>query len=97
MLIPLISIQITVYSTYLLIDDEPKDGANHYIILSGFYSPNLFNLIDEVGIPIDCLIRFKTLNYELVKKFVSEVEERERLESNLKVNLKINSKGNSFN
>lgn len=73
------------------IDDEPKDGANHYIILSGFYSPNLLNFIDEFSIPIDCLIKFKSMNYDLLKTFAAEIEEKERLETNLKANLKINS------
>ena len=73
-------------------DDEPKDGPNHYIILSGFYSPSFFNFIDEYGIPIDCLMKFKTSNPDLIGKFMAEIEERERLETNLKANLKINSK-----
>ena len=72
-------------------DDEPRDGPNHYIILSGFYSPTLFNFIDEYGIAIDCLMKFKTGNPELIGKFMAEIEERERLETNLKANLKINS------
>ena len=72
-------------------DDEPKDGPNHYIILSGFYSPTLFNFIDEYHIPIDCLMKFKAGNTELISKFMAEIEERERLETNLKANLKISS------
>ena len=76
-------------------DDEPKDGPNHYIILSGFYSATFFNFIDEFQIPIDCLMKFKTGNSELINKFMAEIEERERLETNLKANLKISSKKNS--
>ena len=36
-------------------------------------------------------MKFKTGNAELVKRFLGEIEERERLETNLKQNLKINS------
>lgn len=74
------------------LDDEPKDGPHHYIILSGFYSTGLFNFIDEFSIPIDCLIKFKSVHSDLINKFMFEIEDREKLETNLKANLKINSK-----
>ena len=72
------------------IDDEPKDGPNHYIILSGFYSHNIFTQLDDFMIPIDCLIKFKVANKSLIENFMLEIEERERLETNLKTNLKLN-------
>lgn len=74
-----------------MLDDEPRDGPNHYIILSGFYSANILNYIDDYQVPIDCLMKFKTGNADLVRRFLAEIEERERLETNLKQNLKINS------
>jgi hypothetical protein len=77
------------------LDDEPRDGPHHYIILSGFYSANLLNYIDEFNLPLDCLVRFRSANSELIKKFITEIDEREKLETNLKTNLKIN--GTHFN
>ncbi|RNA34736.1 sperm-associated antigen 17, partial [Brachionus plicatilis] len=77
------------------VDDEPKDGPNHYIILSGFYSPNFFNQLDDFMIPIDCLIKFKAANKNLIENFMLEIEERERLETNLKANLKLSESDNS--
>ncbi len=72
------------------IDDEPTDGPSHFIIISGIYSTAFFNHIDEFSIPIDCLIKFRTQSETLLKKFLSEIDERERLETNLKANLKLN-------
>lgn len=77
-------------------DDEPKDGPNHYIILSGFYSSTFFNFIDEFNIPVDCIIRFKAPNHDIINKFMLEIEDREKLETNLKANLKLNCKKNIF-
>ncbi len=73
------------------IDDEPKDGPDHYVILSGFYSPGLFNFIDEYRMPVDCIIKFKSPNQDLIMQFLSEIENREKLETNLKTSLKISS------
>lgn len=75
---------------YLIEDDEPRDGPHHYIIFSGFFSPTFFNFVDEYQIPVDCLMKFKTPNHDLIIKFMDEIEDREKLETNLKVNLKIN-------
>ncbi len=73
------------------VDDEPKDGPDHYIILSGFYSPGLFNYIDEFCLPADCIIKFKSPNVDLIMQFLAEIENREKLETNLKTSLKISS------
>lgn len=77
------------------IDDEPKDGPNHYIILSGFYSTNFLNQLDDFMIPIDCLIKFKAANKNIIENFMVEIEERERLETNLKANLKLSESDKS--
>lgn len=76
------------------LDDEPSDGADHYVILSGFHSSNFLNYLDEYAQPIDCLIKFKSISYDIVKGFGYEIEERERLENNLRTNLKINNDAN---
>ena len=71
-------------------DDEPKDGPQHYIILSGFYSASLLNYLDEYLLPIDCIIKFKSPNPDRILKFMTEIQEREKTESNIKANLRIN-------
>ncbi len=73
------------------IDDEPRDGPNHYVILSGFYSPQLLENIDDFSIQVDCLMKFKSNSLDMIKKFINEIEEREGLETNLKANLKLSS------
>ena len=75
-------------------DDEPFDGPSHYIIISGIYSPTFFKYLDEFNLPIDCLIKFRAPSEcdELLKQFLAEIDERERLETNLKANLKLNRK-----
>ena len=75
-------------------DDEPEDGPDHFIILSGFYSPALFNYLEEFQIPIDCIIKFKSPNTDVIASFLAEIESREKVETNLKTNLKISSKYN---
>ena len=74
-------------------DDEPKDGPNHYVILSGFYSAMILNQLDEFQLPIDCIIKFKSPSTERIHSFLTEIQEREKTETNLKANLRIN--GNS--
>ena len=71
------------------IDDEPIDGPSHYIIISGIYSTKFFNHVDEFGIPIDCLIKFKAQSDDTLRSFLGEIDEREKLETNLKANLKL--------
>ncbi|KAE8621074.1 hypothetical protein XENTR_v10004672 [Xenopus tropicalis] len=45
------------------IDDEPDDGAQHYIIVLGFYQPQLVALLAELGISVSCIIRISSQNY----------------------------------
>lgn len=75
-------------------DDEPKDGPNHYIILSGFYSATLLNHLDDFQLPIDCIIKFKSPSSQRIFNFMTEIQEREKTETNLKANLRIS--GNDY-
>ncbi|OCT93579.1 sperm-associated antigen 17 isoform X2 [Xenopus laevis] len=45
------------------IDDEPDDGAQHYIIVLGFYEPQLVALLAELGVPVSSVIRISSQNY----------------------------------
>lgn len=45
------------------IDDEPDDGANHYIIVYGFHQPHLFGLLSELGINVTNIIRINSQDY----------------------------------
>ena len=41
-------------------DDEPADGPQHYVVISGFYQPHLLTYLDEVGIAVDCIIQVES-------------------------------------
>jgi len=41
-------------------DDEPADGPQHYVVITGFYEPHLLTYLDELGIAIDCIIGLQT-------------------------------------
>ena len=73
------------------------DGPQHYILLSGFHSAYFFQLIDEYQIPVDCVIKFRAPSADRLVQFMTEIEERERLETNLKANLKISTPSYFFN
>ena len=38
-------------------DDEPADGPQHYVVITGFYEPYLLTYLDEIGIAVDCIIQ----------------------------------------
>ncbi|XP_033227940.1 uncharacterized protein LOC117179874 [Belonocnema kinseyi] len=43
----------------VFVDDSPEDGPNLYVVLTGFYDPNLpLDLIDA-GVPLNCILRIK--------------------------------------
>jgi len=48
----LLIIMLTVH-----VDDEPADGPQHYVIITGFYEPYLLMYLDEIGIAVDCIIQ----------------------------------------
>ncbi|XP_075449047.1 sperm-associated antigen 17 isoform X2 [Ascaphus truei] len=45
------------------IDDEPDDGAQHYIIVLGFYQPQILALLADLGINVSSVIRLSSQNY----------------------------------
>ncbi|XP_054457183.1 LOW QUALITY PROTEIN: sperm-associated antigen 17 [Anoplopoma fimbria] len=40
-----------------LIDDEPQDGPQHYILLLGFYQPHLVGQLDAIGVHVANVIK----------------------------------------
>lgn len=49
-------------------DDEPDDGANHYILVCGYNNPHLFKEMAELGINVDSVIRIGSQDYERFEK-----------------------------
>ncbi|KAM5180835.1 sperm-associated antigen 17 [Mantella aurantiaca] len=49
--------------TNTYIDDEPDDGAQHYIIVLGVYEPQLLVLLADLGVHVSAVIRISSQNY----------------------------------
>ncbi|KAM8977770.1 sperm-associated antigen 17 [Pelodytes ibericus] len=45
------------------IDDQPDDGAQHYIIVLGFYQPQILALLADLGVHISSVIRLSSQSY----------------------------------
>jgi hypothetical protein len=69
------------------LDDEPVDGPNQYIYLSGFYSIGLLNALDENGIRIDTVSKISCDNINETKQLFDEMMHRERQEQTLKADV----------
>lgn len=44
-------------------DDEPDDGAQHYIVIYGFHSPHLFTVLAGLDINIQSIISLGSQDY----------------------------------
>ncbi|XP_069862546.1 sperm-associated antigen 17 isoform X2 [Dipodomys merriami] len=55
------------------IDDEPDDGAQHYIIVVGFRNPQLLAIMTELGIPITSVIKISSENYAPLRSHLAEL------------------------
>ncbi|KAL5011118.1 hypothetical protein ScPMuIL_013423 [Solemya velum] len=76
------------------IDDEPDDGANHYIVIYGFHSPHLFSVLAGLDINIQSIISLGSQDYSFfqtkeedasddkAKVALAEALEEERLKIN---------------
>ncbi|GAA6068186.1 sperm-associated antigen 17 isoform X1, partial [Tachysurus ichikawai] len=42
------------------IDDEPDDGPQHYVLMTGFHQPSLISALDSVGVHVSNVIRLKS-------------------------------------
>lgn len=60
-------------------DDEPDDGAQHYIIVVGFNSPQLLAIMTELGIPISSVIKISSENYEPLQTHLAAVSQQQEV------------------
>lgn len=58
-------------------DDEPDDGAQHYIIVVGFNNPQLLAIMTELGIPITSVIKISSENYEPLQTHLAAVRQQQ--------------------
>ncbi|KAF5888115.1 sperm-associated antigen 17, partial [Clarias magur] len=42
------------------IDDEPDDGPQHYVLMTGFHQPSLISALDSVGVHVSSVIRLRS-------------------------------------
>ncbi|XP_058246631.1 sperm-associated antigen 17 isoform X2 [Hemibagrus wyckioides] len=47
-------------NTSSYIDDEPDDGPQHYVLMTGFHQPSLISALDSVGVHVSNIIRLKS-------------------------------------
>ncbi|XP_073090583.1 sperm-associated antigen 17 isoform X4 [Manis javanica] len=65
--------------TRLYIDDEPDDGAQHYIIVAGFNNPQLLAIMTELGIPISSVIKISSEDYEPLQTHLAAVSQQQEV------------------
>ncbi len=75
------------WTFFLHLDDEPNDGPNQYIYLSGFYSIGLLNALNDVGIRIDTITNVTCEGLNETKRLFNEMIHRERQEQTLKADV----------
>ncbi|XP_015419028.1 PREDICTED: sperm-associated antigen 17 [Myotis davidii] len=61
------------------IDDEPDDGAQHYIIVVGFNNPQLLAIMTELGVPISSVIKISSENYEPLQAHLAAVSQQQEV------------------
>ncbi|KAM6168270.1 sperm-associated antigen 17 [Erethizon dorsatum] len=66
-------------NTKYYIDDEPDDGAQHYIIVVGFNNPQLLAIMTELGIPITSVIKISSENYEPLQTHLAAVSQQQEV------------------
>lgn len=63
----------------MISDDEPDDGTQHYVFVSGFHQAHLIPALAEIGICVDCVIRVEKEEQPPVVTEVKEEEEAEKV------------------
>lgn len=58
-------------------DDEPDDGAQHYILVVGFNSPQLLAVMTELGVPISSVIKISSESYEPLQTHLAAVGQQQ--------------------
>ncbi|XP_058158951.1 sperm-associated antigen 17 isoform X2 [Dasypus novemcinctus] len=61
------------------VDDEPDDGAQHYIIVAGFNYPQLLAIMTELGIPVSSVIKISSENYEPLQAHLAAVSQQQEV------------------
>jgi hypothetical protein len=69
------------------LDDEPADGPNQYVFLSGFFSAGLLPAIDTMGVRIDTITNVSCDSVEETKRLYEEMIQRDRQEQTLKADV----------
>ncbi|XP_029422246.1 sperm-associated antigen 17 [Nannospalax galili] len=59
------------------IDDEPDDGAQHYIIVVDFNNPQLLAIMTELGIPITSVIKISSEDYEPLQAHLAAISQQQ--------------------
>ena len=54
----LISLNI-IFIPQRILDDEPDDGPQHYVFISGFHNPHLLTYLADISIFVDCIIKVR--------------------------------------
>ncbi|CAK8694543.1 unnamed protein product [Clavelina lepadiformis] len=54
------------------IDDEPDDGPQHYIFISGFKKAQILPILSELGINVNGVVKIQSESYELLSKMAEE-------------------------
>nr|XP_022292317.1 sperm-associated antigen 17-like isoform X8 [Crassostrea virginica] len=77
------------------IDDEPDDGAQHYVVIYGFHNPHLVAYLSELGLTVESIIKVSSQDYSRFEKpELPDVEKDEKtlaleeVERNQKLRLK---------
>ncbi|CAF0734574.1 unnamed protein product [Rotaria sordida] len=68
-------------------DDEPNDGPNQYVFLSGFYSTGLLSALDSNGVHIDTITNVSCDSLNETKYLFDEMIQRDRQEQTLKADV----------
>lgn len=63
----------------LCTDDEPDDGAQHYMVIYGFHNPHLIAYLSELGITVESIVKISSQDYSrFQKQEVPDVEKDEK-------------------
>lgn len=63
----------------LCTDDEPDDGAQHYVVIYGFHNPHLIAYLSELGITVESIVKISSQDYSrFQKQEVPDVEKDEK-------------------
>ncbi len=55
-------------------DDEPDDGPQHYVIISGFHHPHLLSYLSDIGVNVDCIIKVQSEDYHQLDTVLAAVQ-----------------------